>query len=69
MTEEKLVQLRAFTRKKLLITCNDGELLQVRLLHIDDERRDAVCELLHIEATKASSKERHLHRGNLGRDC
>lgn len=47
MTDDKLFQLKTNTREKLLLTCDDGELMQVRVLHIVDERRDVVCELLH----------------------
>jgi hypothetical protein len=46
VTEEQLVRLRAYEKKKLQITCLDGELIQAEVLHVDDENRDVVCELL-----------------------
>ena len=46
MTQEQLMQLRASEKKKVQITCSDGELIQAEVLHVDDENRDVVCELL-----------------------
>jgi hypothetical protein len=46
MTGKQLERLRASDGKNLQITCSDGEIIQAKILFIDDEYRDVVCDLL-----------------------
>jgi small nuclear ribonucleoprotein (snRNP)-like protein len=46
MTPEEVEQLRRFEGRRVTITCSDGEVLQGKILHVDDEHRDAIFDLV-----------------------
>jgi len=43
---EQVERLRQNEGKVVKITCSDGELLEAKILHVDDEYRDAVYGLV-----------------------
>jgi len=43
---EQIERLRQNEGKVVKITCSDGELLEAKILHVDDEYRDAVYDLV-----------------------
>jgi hypothetical protein len=58
MTGEQLERLRASDGKNLQITCSDGEIIQAKILFIDDEYRDVVCDLLSTTKPERYEQER-----------
>ena len=53
VTEEQVVRLRGYEKKNIKITCSDGELIEAKVLHVDDEHRDVICDL---ESTSTPEK-------------
>ena len=46
MTPEQVERLRQNESKVVKITCSDGELLEARIIHVDDEYSDAIYDLV-----------------------
>ena len=46
MTAEQIERLRQNEGKTVKITCSDGELLEAKILHVDDEHEDAMFDLV-----------------------
>lgn len=46
MNPEQIERLREKEGSVVKITCADGELLEAKIVHIDDEYRDAVYDLV-----------------------
>lgn len=46
MTAEQIERLRQREGKSVKITCSDGELLEAKIIHVDDEHQDAVFDLV-----------------------
>ena len=46
MTQEQIEQLRQNVGKVVNIHCSDGELLEAKILHVDDEYSDVVYHLV-----------------------
>ncbi|HEY6307734.1 MAG TPA: hypothetical protein VI488_14885 [Candidatus Angelobacter sp.] len=46
MKAELITRLRNNEGKVVKITCSDGELLEAKILHVDDEYRDAIYDLV-----------------------
>jgi hypothetical protein len=47
---EQIERLRQNEGKVVKITCSDGELLEAKIVHVDDEYRDAIYDL--VSSTK-----------------
>jgi hypothetical protein len=43
---EQIERLRQNEGKVVKITCTDGELLEAKIIHVDDESRDAIYDLV-----------------------
>jgi hypothetical protein len=46
MTAEQIERLRQREGKIVKITCSDGELLEAKIIHVDDEHQDAIFDLV-----------------------
>jgi hypothetical protein len=57
MTDEQLTQLRASDGKILKITCSDGEILQAKIVYVNEDHRDVICNLLSTNKPEKYKKE------------
>ena len=46
MTQELIERLRQNEGKVIKIKCSDGELLQAKIIHVDDEHHDVIYDLV-----------------------
>jgi hypothetical protein len=46
MTAEQIERLRQNEGKVVKIRCSDGELLEAKIIHVDDEHGDAIYDLV-----------------------
>jgi small nuclear ribonucleoprotein (snRNP)-like protein len=46
MKAQQIERLRQSEGKVVKITCSDGELLEAKIIHVDDEYRDAIYDLV-----------------------
>ena len=46
MTPEQIERMRKTERKVAKITCSDGELLEAEIVHVDDDHRDVIYDLV-----------------------
>jgi hypothetical protein len=46
MTPQQIERLRKNEGKVVKITCSDGELLEAKIVHVDDDHRDAIYDLV-----------------------
>ncbi len=46
MKKEWIERLRQNEGKVVKINCSDGELLEAKIIHVDDEHRDAIYDLV-----------------------
>ena len=46
MTQELIERLRQNERRVVKINCSDGELLEAKIIHVDDEHRDVIYDLV-----------------------
>jgi acetylglutamate kinase len=50
--KELIERLRQNEGKVVKINCSDGELLEAKIIHIDDEHRDAIYDLVATKPEK-----------------
>jgi hypothetical protein len=50
MNAEQIERLRKNEGRVIKITCSDGELLEAKIVHVDDEHRDVIYDL--VSSTK-----------------
>jgi hypothetical protein len=50
MKAAQITRLRDSEGKVVKITCSDGELLEARIVHVDDDNRDVIYDL--VSSTK-----------------
>jgi hypothetical protein len=58
MTNDDVERLRQCEKKIVTINCSNGELLRAKILHVDDEYRDVIFDLL-----SSSKPETYKHDG------
>jgi hypothetical protein len=56
MNAEQIERLRKNEGRVIKITCSDGELLEAKIIHVDDEHSDAIYDL--VSSTKPEKYSR-----------
>jgi len=56
MKPDQSERLRQNEGKVVKITCSDGELLEAKIVHVDDEHRDAVYDLVLNNAREIQTR-------------
>jgi hypothetical protein len=65
MTPEEIDRMRRNERKIVRIDCSDGEILNARILHVNDDHQDTIYDLISTttpEKYKAGNKSAYVIR-------